>query len=126
MGLGYTPPSPEREKLEEKGEESGEKRSCLPPSSTCLYREGLHLKEAIALVGNNSWREIGSYLGFREYQLSDIPLEYNKQSTKLMYIIEKWCAEKGRMATLGTLLEACEGANVSRNDIEMEYSERMT
>ena len=79
------------EKLEEKEEESGEKRSCLPPSSTCLNEgEGLYLKEAIALVGNDSWRTIGKRLAFRDYHLSDIPTEHNTQSKKIMHIIEKW------------------------------------
>ena len=107
-------------------EELGGIGACLPPSSTRFYgQEGLYLKEAIALVGNDRWREIGKHLGFKDYQLSDIPPEYNQKSKKLMYIIEKWCADKGSRATLGQLLEACEGANVSVNDIAMEYFERM-
>ena len=99
--------------------------ACLPPPSTCLYRQGLDLKVAIAKVGNDSWEMIARYLGFELYDLSNIPLQYSQKSDKLMYIIDKWCGQEGDKATLGQLLYACEDAGVSQNDIAMEYSKRM-
>ena len=81
----------------------------------------LDFKMAVAKVGNDEWKAIAEYLGYQSYEITDLP-SMDRNSDRLLYLINKWSRKNGRKANVGELLRACQKAGVPLPLIKEEYS----
>lgn len=81
--------------------------------------------DVVVQVCSHKWKEIGRALGYSKAEVLNFVSSESSNESKLAEVIEGWTDDKGKRATFGKLLDACDHVKM-RGAVETKIEETVT